>query len=89
MTPGLHRRMDRAGTRMHDPRDDVGERTRGADRRLAPVRNNGAGNGAGVTLFAQRGDDGSKVALGGVRDHIGRTRPVAAHAHVERAVEAE
>ena len=53
------------------------------------MRNNGAGNGAGVTLFAQRGDDGSKVALGGVRDHIGRTRPAAAHAHVERAVEPE
>ena len=34
-------------------------------------------------------DDGGEIALGRLRHHIGRARPGRAHAHVERAVEAE
>ena len=44
---------------------------------------------AGETLLAQRGDDSGQIALGSVRDHVGGAWPLAAHAHVERAVEPE
>src|SRR5262249_27782115 len=40
-------------------------------------------------LFAQRRENGRKLALGRRRHDVGRGRPVAAHAHVERTVEAE
>ncbi len=49
----------------------------------------GARDRAGMPLLAERSDDGGEVALGGLRHHVGGARPVAAHAHVERAVEAE
>ena len=58
----------------------------GASRRAAHDR---ARHRAGVALLAERRDDGGKIALGGVRHHVGGARPVAAHAHVERTVETE
>src|SRR3984957_16263038 len=42
-----------------------------------------------MTLFAQNCDDESKVALSRARDDVGRARAVAAHAHVERPIEAK
>ncbi len=42
-----------------------------------------------MTLFAEQKNDVGEIALFGVSDDIGRARAVAAHAHVERAVEAE
>jgi hypothetical protein len=43
----------------------------------------------GVTLLSERGDDSGKLALARSRDHIGRARAVAPHAHVERTFEPE
>ena len=83
------RRMDGAGTRMHDAGDDLGERVRGTDRRRAAGSDDGAGNGAGMALLAERRDDGGKVALGCRGHDIGRGRSVAAHAHVEGTIAAE
>src|SRR5262249_24661652 len=48
------RRMDRAWARMHDPGDDVGERTRRVDRRVATRGDDRAGNAARTALFAER-----------------------------------
>ena len=61
----------------------------GADRRLVARAHDGAGDRAGMALLAERRDDGGEIALGGARHHVGGARPVAAHAHVERTVEAE
>ena len=75
--------------RPHDARDDLGERAGRLDRLLATRLDDGARDGAGVALLAQRGDDGGELALAGARDDVGRARAGAPHAHVERAVEAE
>ena len=42
-----------------------------------------------VALFAKRGDNGRKLALGCPCHDVGRGRSGAAHAHVERTVVAE
>ena len=42
-----------------------------------------------MALLAEQVDDVGEIALGCLRDDVGGARPVAAHAHVERAVEAE
>ncbi len=42
-----------------------------------------------MPLLAERRDDRRKIALGGARHHVGRARAGAAHAHVERTVQAE
>ena len=78
------------GARVHDARDDVGERARGA-RSAASARalTMARAIGAREALLAERRDDGGKIALGRRVDHVGGARPVAAHAHVERAVLAE
>src|SRR5258705_10923417 len=81
--------MDGAGAYMYDPRDDIGERAGGFDRRLVTGTHDGTGDRAGVTFFAERLDDRGKVPIAGAGDDICRARTVAAHAHVERAVEAE
>src|SRR5262249_58722751 len=47
------RRMDRARARMHDLSDDVGERARGLDRRVATRGDDRAGNAARTALFAE------------------------------------
>ena len=83
------RRMNGARPRPHHALDDVGERPRGADRRFAARRDDGAGDGAGVALLAERLDDVGEIALGRRRDHIGGGRAGVAHAHVERTVEPE
>ena len=44
--------------------DDVGELAGARDRLFRPAGDNGAGDGAGALLLAERGDDGGKVALG-------------------------
>ena len=47
---------------------------------------NGAGDGAGALLLAERGDDGGKVAFGELVDEVACGQAFGAHAHVERAV---
>ena len=84
------RRMDAVGPRVDHGADDVGERAGGRDRRLGAGRD----DGACATRRAKRSSPSvamiaGEIALGGVRDHIGGARSVAAHAHVERTVEPE
>jgi hypothetical protein len=69
------------------PCRDIGERSRGRDRRFLAGRDNGARNAAGVTLLAEDIDDVGEIGLGGLGDHVGRSRPVMAHPHVERTAE--
>ena len=49
----------------------------------------GAGDGARMALLAENENDVGEIALARRVDHVGRARPLAAHAHVERPVEAE
>ena len=49
----------------------------------------GARDAARMTLLAENENDIGEIALARAGDHIGRARAVAAHAHVERSVEAE
>ena len=72
----------------HAP-DDVGQRPGGDDRRLLAGGDDGAGDAARMALLAELEDDVGEIALGGLRHHVGRARPVAAHTHVERPVEPE
>jgi hypothetical protein len=83
------RRMHLARPRAHDLFDDVGERKRRRDWRCGSRPRDRARDVAGKTLLAERRDDLREVALGGRIDEIGRARPGAAHAHVERPVVAE
>ena len=66
--------MDGVRARMHHAGDDGGERARGADRRVAARGDDGAGDGARPPLFAERGDDRRKVALGRRGHDLGRGR---------------
>ena len=81
--------MDPVRTRVHDASYDVGQRAGGEDRAFGAGADNGAGDRAGMPLLAERSDDGGEVALGSLRHHVGCARPGFAHAHVERAVQAE
>ena len=83
------RRMNFARLRPHHLRDDIGQRARGRDRRFLARGDDGAGDGARMTLFAEDVDDVGEIGLGRPRDHIGRGRAVMAHPHVERTVEAK
>ena len=69
--------------------DDVGKLAGARDRLFRPAGSNGAGDGAGALLLAERGDDGGKVAFGERVDEVACGRAFGAHAHVERAVLAE
>ena len=57
--------------------------------RFGAGADNGAGDGAGMTLLAERSDDGGEIALGRMRHHVGCARSGVAHAHVERPIQAE
>ncbi len=83
------RRMNIARARAHHRGDDVGQRRGGADRRLRARLDDGAGDGARMTLLAEQENDIGEIALARAGDDIGRARALAAHAHVERPVEAE
>ena len=74
---------------MHDTRDDLGQGPRRVDGVLAARLDDGARDGAGMTLFAQCRDDEPELALTGARNNVGRARAVTAHAHVERPIEAK
>ena len=56
-------RMDRAGTCVHDPRDELGERPRRFDRRGLAGGNDGARDGARLPLLAKLENDIGQVAL--------------------------
>ena len=86
---GARRRMDHAVTRVHDARDDLGQRAGRIDGLLASRLDDGARHRAGVALFAERRDDDGEIAFARARDHVGGARTVSPHAHVERAVEPE
>ena len=73
----------------HHLADDIGQRLRGRDRRFLARRDDGARDGARMTLLAEDIDDVGEIGLGGLRDHIRRGRAVMAHPHVERAAEPE
>src|ERR1700722_5647083 len=81
--------MNGAVARMHDARDDLGQRPRRVDGVLAPRLDDGACNTARMTLLAQCRDDEPKLALTGARDDVSGARVVIAHAHVERPIEAK
>ena len=81
--------MDIARARTHHRGDDIGERPRGADRRLGARLDDGARDAARVALLAEDENDIGEIAFARAGDHIGRARALAAHAHVERPVEAE
>ena len=77
------RRMDLAGPGAHDARDDVGERARGRIGASRARGDDGAGDGARMPLFAERRDDGGKIALGGratTSAALGPRRPCACRA---------
>ena len=70
--------------------DDVGQRPGGA--RSAPrlrAATMARATRARMALLAELEDDVGEIALGRLRHHVGGARAVAAHAHVERAVEPE
>src|SRR5260370_39573859 len=75
--------MDGAVARMHDARDDLGQRPRRVDGTLAARLDDRACDRAGMTLFAQCRDDVPKFAFAGPRDNVGGARAVAAHAPVQ------
>ena len=81
--------MDRGVARMHDARDNVGERPRRLDRALIARFHDGAGDRAGVSFLTERGDNGAKIALACARDNVGCARAVVSHAHVEGPIEPE
>ena len=81
--------MDFVRLGAHHLADDIGQRLRGRDRRFLARGDDGAGDGARMTLLAEDVDDVGKIGLGGLRDHIRRGRAVMAHPHVERAAEPE
>ena len=64
-----------------------GERPRGRDRRLLARGDDGAGDAAGMPLFAEDVDDVGEIGLGRARDHVRGGRAVLAHPHVERTAE--
>ncbi len=82
-------RMNVAGPSVHDAGHDVGERPGGHDRPFSARRHDRAGDGAGAALLAQQENDVGEIALAAFRDHVGGAWAGGAHAHVERAVEAE
>ena len=84
------RRMDVAGPRAHDAGDDVGERARGARSARSPRarRWRGRRRAHGAPRRGSQMMVG-EIALGRARDDVGGARALAAHAHVERPVEAE
>src|SRR5712691_5330051 len=73
----------------HYPGDDVGQRPRGRDRRFLARGDDGAGDPAGMPLFAENVDDIGEIGLRSPRDHIRRGGAIMAHPHVERAAEAK
>ena len=80
-------RVNFAGPRSHHLGDDVSEPPRGRDRRLLARGNDGAGDAAGMPLFAENVDDVGEIGLGRARDHVRGGRAVLAHPHVERTAE--
>ena len=81
--------MDLVRLGAHHLGDDIGQRPRGRDRRFLARGDDGAGDGARMTLLAEDIDDVGEIGLGRPRDHIRRGRAVMAHPHVERAIEPE
>src|ERR1700733_6543838 len=81
--------MNRTVACVHDARDDLGQRSRRVDGVLTARLDDRACDSAGMTLFAQDGDDEPEFALTGARDDVGRAWTIAAHAHVERPIEAK
>ena len=67
----------------------IGQRAGGRDRRFLARGDDGAGDGARMTLFAEDIDDVGEIGLGGLGDHVRRGRAVMAHPHVERTAEAK
>src|SRR5581483_11808807 len=86
---GARRRMDVAGARTHRRGDDVGEPAGRRDRGFAARLDDGAGDRARMTLLAEQEDDVGEIALARRRNDVGGALARCAHAHVERAVEAE
>ncbi len=79
--PGLAGRDRRA----HDRRQFAGA----ADRAALPSGDNRPGDTPGEALLAERADELGQRILRELRDEIGGIGPGIAHAHVERAIEAE
>ena len=59
------------------------------DRLFAAGGHDRTGDGTGVAFLAERLDDRCQVSFGRRCQEIGRRRPVAAHAHVERTIVAK
>jgi hypothetical protein len=70
------RRMDRSG-RACTTRATISAKARVVRWRASRALDDGARDGSGVALLAQRGDDGGEIAFAGVRDDVGRARAVA------------
>src|SRR5262245_21180175 len=71
------RRMDRARTRMHNAGDDVGERARGADRRVAARSHHGTGNAARSSpSVAKIAASSSSDAAATMSAAVGPSRPM-------------
>jgi hypothetical protein len=83
------RRIDGLRRGVHDPPHDGGQFQRARNRALGAVRDNGARNAARLPLFAVAEQDIGEFGFAQLVDGVGGCRAVAAHAHVERAVEAE
>src|SRR5437868_10527951 len=81
------RRVNFTGLGAHYFPDDIGERTGGEDRRFVARGDNGSGNRARMTLFAEDVDDIGEIGLGSLCDDIRGGRAVMAHPHVERTTE--
>jgi hypothetical protein len=76
----------RSAPPAHGARDDLGKLASARDLFLAARLHDGAGDGAGFLFFAIDEDDARKLGFLAFIDDIGRARPGACHAHVERPV---
>src|SRR6476659_2339108 len=83
------RRMDVVRTRASDRRNGVRERARGFKWSIPARFDDGARDGARVTLLPEDENDIGEIALTRLVDDIGSARALASHAHVERAIKAE